>query len=155
MRRLSIPAGARPDQGQDQLHQGLWRWRVGFSAANQDLIRSFKFVFTLSLHFYNILYKSTLLKLDFKKFWVSPHTGGCCMKSPTTVAACISWRGETTAPTWSGRRKTQTSSLFAGWQTTSKVLRSPATALQAQSHPLRKSELHCPVICKRVCGSVN
>lgn len=69
------------------------------------------------------------------------------MKSPTTVAACTSCRGETTAPTWSGRRRTQTSSLFAGWQTTSKVLRSLATALQTQSLPLRKSELRCPVIC--------
>lgn len=63
--RLSIPAGTRPDQGQDQLHQGLWRWRVRISAAIQDPIPHYTFFFLLFLpflHTFRIKFSGWVLK---------------------------------------------------------------------------------------------
>ena len=69
----------------------------------------------------NIAYSKciTILKCFYIDF---SHTAGCCMRSLTTVAVCTLSRGEATAPTWSGRQRTPTSSRFAEWRTTSKPI---------------------------------
>lgn len=39
VRRLSLPAGTRPDQELCQLHQGLWRRRVRTVSLQQGIVR--------------------------------------------------------------------------------------------------------------------